>query len=687
MKKGFNDILFAIIVISIVVIMIIPIPVVILDLLIALNIALALTILLVGMYIREPLELSIFPSLLLFTTLFRLALNISATRHILLHAYAGKLIESFGNFVVGGNYVVGIVIFIIIVVVQNVVIISGSQRVAEVAARFTLDAMPGKQMSIDADLGAGIITEQQAVERRQKLQREADFYGAMDGASKFVKGDAIAAIIIICVNIVAGYIIGVLQLKMPLDKALGIYVLLTVGEGIVSQLPALLISTATGVVVTRVASEGNLGEEIGTKLLAYPKAIYIVSGLLLFFVLIPGLPKLPFLTMGLAAGFLAYNIDRKKKVAALVPRVEEEGPPPPSKEEEVMALLDIDPIELEFGYGLIPLVDKEQGGDLLERVSTLRRQCALDLGIIIPLIRIRDNIRLKPSGYSIKIYDIEIASGEVMVGRLMALNPGAVDEPVDGIKTKEPSFGLPATWITKAQQIEAEAKGYTVIDPTSVIVTHLTETIKSHAPDILTREQTKILVDNIKKNNPVVVDEIIPEVMNIGEVQKILQNLLRERVPIRNLLLILETIADRAAANKNTDMLTEYARQALSRVICQQHQRDGALTVLTVDPQIERTIQDLASKSQADPYSVVDPRWLQKFYNSLLKEIEKISQEGIQPIILCTSGARVHLKRLIERVLPNVAVISFSEVIPEVRVEARSMVSIEEGQKNVIINA
>jgi len=687
MSKGFNDILFAIIVISIVVIMIIPIPVVLLDLLIALNIALALTILLVGMYIREPLELSIFPSLLLFTTLFRLALNISATRHILLHAYAGKLIESFGNFVVGGNYVVGIVIFIIIVVVQNVVIISGSQRVAEVAARFTLDAMPGKQMSIDADLGAGIITEQQAVQRREKLQREADFYGAMDGASKFVKGDAIAAIIIICVNIIAGYIIGVLQLKMALDKALGIYVLLTVGEGIVSQLPALLISTATGVVVTRVASEGNLGEEIGTKLLAYPKAIYIVSGLLLFFVLIPGLPKLPFLIMGLSAGSLAYFIDRKKKVAALVPKVEEEGPPPPSKEEEVMALLDIDPIELEFGYGLIPLVDKEQGGDLLERVGTLRRQCALDLGIIIPLIRIRDNIRLKPSGYSIKIYDIEVASGEVMVGRLMALNPGAVDEPVDGIKTKEPSFGLPATWITKNQQIEAEAKGYTVIDPTSVIVTHLTETIKSHAPDILTREQTKMLVDNIKKNNPVVVDEIIPEVMNIGEVQKILQNLLRERVPIRNLLLILETIADRAATNKNTDMLTEYARQALSRVICQQHQRDGVLSVITVDPQIERTIQDLATKSQADPYSVVDPRWLQKFYNSLLKEIEKISLEGVQPIILCTSGARVHLKRLIERVLPNVAVISFSEVIPEVRVEARSMVSIEEGQKNVIINA
>ena len=687
MSKGFNDVLFAIIVISIVVIMIIPIPVVLLDLLIALNIALALTILLVGMYIREPLELSIFPSLLLFTTLFRLALNISATRHILLHAYAGKLIESFGNFVVGGNYVVGIVIFIIIVVVQNVVIISGSQRVAEVAARFTLDAMPGKQMSIDADLGAGIITEQEAVQRRSKLQREADFYGAMDGASKFVKGDAIAAIIIICVNIIAGYIIGVLQLKMALDKALGIYVLLTVGEGIVSQLPALLISTATGVVVTRVASEGNLGEEIGTKLLAYPKAIYIVSGLLLFFVLIPGLPKIPFLIMGLAAGFLAYTVDRKKKAAALVPKVEEEGPPPPSKEEEVMALLDIDPIELEFGYGLIPLVDKEQGGDLLERVSTLRRQCALDLGIIIPLIRIRDNIRLKPSGYSIKIYDIEVASGEVMVGRLMALNPGAVDEPVDGIKTKEPSFGLPATWITKGQQIEAEAKGYTVIDPTSVIVTHLTETIKSHAPDILTREQTKMLVDNIKKSNPVVVDEIIPEIMNIGEVQKILQNLLKERVPIRNLLLILETIADRAATNKNTDILTEYARQALSRVICQQHQKDGALSVITVDPQIERTIQDLATKSQSDPYSVVDPRWLQKFYNSLLKEIEKMSLEGIQPIILCTSGARVHLKRLIERVLPNVSVISFSEVIPEVRVEARSMVSIEEGQKNVIINA
>ena len=685
-NSGLNDIFLAIVVVAIIVVMIIPIPVVLLDALIAINIALALTILLVGMYVKEPLELSIFPSLLLFTTLFRLALNISATRHILLHAYAGKLISAFGDFVVGGNYVVGIVIFIILVVVQNVVIINGSQRVAEVAARFTLDAMPGKQMAIDADLGAGLITETQARERREKLQNESDFYGAMDGASKFVKGDAIAAVVIIVVNIVAGYIIGVVQLGLPLGKALGIYILLTVGEGIVSQIPALLIATATGVVVTRVNSEANLGEDITSKLLAYPRALYIVAGLFLFFVFIPKLPKLPFLLIGIAVAVIGYRMEQEKKRELLKPKPEIEETPE-KKEEDVMALLDVDPIELEFGYGLIPLVDKEQGGDLLERVSTLRRQCALELGIVIPLIRIRDNIKLKPNAYSIKIYDIEVAAGEVMVGRLMALNPGTVDDPLEGIPTKEPTYGLPALWITKGQQIEAESRGYTVIDPTSVMVTHLTETVKSHAADVLGREETKMLVDNIKKTHPVVVDELIPELVNIGEIQKVLQNLLKERVPVRNLLLILETIADRAGTTKNTDSLTEYARQSLGRIICKQYQKEDSLKVLTVDPKIERIIQDTAGKSQSDPYSTVDPNWLQKFYASLLREVEKLSIEGIQPVVLCTSGARIHLKRLLDRVLPNVAVISFAEVTPDIKVEAKSMITIEDnkGHKEFVI--
>jgi len=678
-KHGFNDIFLAIVVVAIVVVMIIPIPVILLDLLIAINIALALIILLVGMYVREPLELSIFPSLLLFTTLFRLALNISATRHILLHAYAGKLISAFGDFVVGGNYVVGIVIFIILVVVQNVVIITGSQRVAEVAARFTLDAMPGKQMAIDADLGAGLITEVQARERREKLQRESDFYGSMDGASKFVKGDAIAAIVIIFVNIIAGYIIGVVQLGLPLGKALGIYILLTVGEGIVSQIPALLIATATGVVVTRVNSEADLGDDITRKLLAYPRALYIVAGLFLFFVFIPKLPKIPFLLIGISVGILAYRMEREKLRQTLLPEPAKEETPE-KKEEDVMALLDVDPIELEFGYGLIPLVDKEQGGDLLERVSTLRRQCALELGIVIPLIRIRDNIKLKPSAYSIKIHDIEVASGEVMVGRLMALNPGTVEDRIEGIPTKEPTYGLPAIWITKGQQIEAESRGYTVIDPTSVMVTHLTERVKTHAADILGREETKTLIDNIKKTHPVVVDELIPELVNVGEIQKVLQNLLKERVPIRNLLLILETIADRAGSTKNTDSLTEYVRQALGRVICRQYQKDDSLKVLTVDPKIEKIIQDTAAKSQSDPYTTVDPNWLQKFYASLLKEVEKLSTEGLQPIILCTSGARIHLKRLLDRVLPQVAVISFAEVTSDIKVEARSMITIEDNK-------
>ncbi|MBI2266992.1 MAG: flagellar biosynthesis protein FlhA [Armatimonadetes bacterium] len=665
-----SDIFLAVAVVAIIVMMIIPLPPIVLDVLLTFNIAFALLILLVGMYTLQPLQFSIFPSLLLMVTLFRLSLNVSGTRLVLLHAYAGEVIQSFGRFVVGGNYIVGFIIFLILIIIQFIVITNGAGRVAEVAARFTLDAMPGKQMAIDADLNAGLINEEEARMRRKQIEQQADFYGAMDGASKFIRGDAVAAIVILIINILGGFFIGMVQKGMNIMDALKTYTLLTVGEGLVTQLPALLISTATGIIITRAASEANLGEDVTTQVLGNPRAIYIVAGLLMFFFMIPGLPKIPFLLMAIGAYFLGNTI-RTALVQPPPPRMEEEKGP-----ENVVPLLDLDPMELEIGYGLIPLVDTDQGGDLLERITMVRRNCATELGLVVPPIRVRDNMQLRPSQYAIKIYGLEVAKGEVMVGRFLAINPGTVEEPVEGIQTREPAFGLPALWLPESEKERAEMAGYTVIDPSAVVATHVTEVIKGQAAQLLGRQEVQLLLDNVKKTHPVVVDELIPAVLTLGELQKVLQNLLRERLSIRNLLLILETLADQARATKEMDALTEGVRQALGKAICQEYQQpDGSIPVITLEPSLEKLIVD-AVRGERDAFTTLDPETIQKIYGSLLKEVEKITKAGYHPIVLCSTSVRPYFKRLTERVIPHLVVLSYNEIVPEATVEAFGMVSL-----------
>jgi len=682
-----SDIFIALAVVAVVVMMIVPLPPALLDVLLTLNITFALIILLIGMFAAEPLQFSVFPSLLLITTLFRLSLNISGTRLILLDAYAGEVIESFGQFVVRGNYVVGAIIFLILILIQFIVITHGSGRVSEVAARFTLDAMPGKQMAIDADLNAGLINEEAARERRKKIEDEADFYGAMDGASKFIRGDAIAGIVIIIINILGGFIIGVMQKGMPLMQAAGTYTILTIGEGLVTQIPALLISTATGIVVTRAASDSNLGADVGKQLFQSPRAFMIVAGLLIGFFLVPGLPKLPFLLMAIACFFLYRTL---KSVAE--PEMAAEGPgavpgaapgvAAPAGEtgapgaaagepENMVPLLYLDPMEMEIGYGLIPLVDVEQGGDLLERITMIRRQNALEAGLLVPPIRVRDNMQLAPNAYVFKIYGLEVARGEVMVGRFMAMNPGTAEEEIDGIETREPAFGLPALWIPQSMKDRAETSGYTVIDCSSVIATHLMEVVKTYAADLLGRQEVQILIDNLKASHPVVVEELIPNIMTVGEVQKILQNLLKERISVRNLLLICEKLADEARNSKDAVYLTEKVRQALARSICQEYRLpDGTMPVITLEPFVEQQIAETVQHPEKDTYAALDPNQIRLIYASLLREVEKVTTMGFQPIVLCSQTVRLYFKRLTERVLPNLVVLSYNEILADVMVEA-----------------
>jgi len=679
-----SDIIIAMAVVAVVVMMIVPLPSQLLDVLLTLNITFALIILLLGMFTSEPLQFSVFPSLLLITTLFRLALNISGTRLILLDGYAGEVIQAFGQFTVRGNYVVGAIIFLILILIQFIVITHGATRVSEVAARFTLDAMPGKQMAIDADLNSGLINEAEARQRRKDIEDEADFYGAMDGASKFIKGDAVASIVIIIINILGGFIIGVLQKGMPLMQAASTYTILTIGEGLVTQIPALLISTATGIVVTRAASDANLGADVGKQLLQQPRAFMIVAGLLGGFFLIPGLPKLPFLLMAIACFFLYRTL---KQVVA--PELAAEGvgalpgeagaagaapgePGAPSGEPENMVpLLYLDPMEMEIGYGLIPLVDVEQGGDLLERITMIRRQNALEAGLLVPPIRVRDNMQLAPNAYVFKIYGLEVARGEVMVGRYMAMNPGTAEEEMDGIETREPAFGLPALWIPQSMKDRAETSGYTVIDCSSVIATHLMEVIKTYAADLLGRQEVQILIDNLRATHPVVIDELIPGIMTVGEVQKILQNLLKERLSIRNLLLVSEKLADEARNSKDPVYLTEKVRQALARSICQDYRLpDGTMPVITLEPVVESQIAETVQHPDKDTYAALDPDTIRRIYASLLREVEKVTTMGFQPIVLCSQTVRLYFKRLTERVLPNLVVLSYNEILAEVMVEA-----------------
>jgi flagellar biosynthesis protein FlhA len=667
----------------IVVMLVIPLPAIILDILISFNITLALVVVLITMYTLEPLHFSIFPTLLLITTLFRLALSISATRLILLHgnegtAVAGKVIEAIGSVVVGGSYYVGIVIFLILVIVQFVVITSGAQRVAEVAARFTLDAMPGKQMAIDADLNSGLITDDQARKRRKEVEREADFYGAMDGAGKFVRGDAIAAIIIVIVNVLGGFAIGILKNDLPWQEVLQRYTLLSIGDGLATQIPALLLSTATGIVVTRAASESNLGTDLVNQLIAQPRALWVASGVLFVFSLFPGMPHLAFIFISGLTGTLAYFVGNAVKKEADEAEVAKKAATPEKKKEpeNVSSLLQVDHLEVEIGYSLIPLVDEAQGGDLLERITGIRRQMASDLGLVVPPIRIRDNMQLQPAEYVIKIKGVEFARWKIMPGHLLAMSTGPNMPKIQGIETKEPTFNLTAYWITDEEKNMAEQAGYSVVDASTVIATHLTEIIRNQAHEFLTRQSVSKLLETVKKETPAVVDELIPSQLSIGDLQKILQNLLKEHLPIRDLEGILEAVADHVRETKDTQTLTEYARKSLSRSITKLHQSaDGKVYALTLDPKFEKVITDSIQSTETGTAGAIDPRLIQQMFRSLSMGIEKMASQGRQPLVLCSPMVRPYFKKMVERFIPHLTVLSFSELLP--RTEIQSVATIE----------
>ena len=676
--QRYSDVLIAVAIVTIVIMMIIPLPTVILDILICLNITIALLVVMSAIYNVEALDLSVFPSLLLITTLFRLALNISSTRLILLNANAGEVITAFGNFVVGGNAVVGFIVFVILVIVNFIVITKGSERVAEVSARFTLDAMPGKQMAIDADLNQGAITDAEAKRRREKVQRESDFFGAMDGASKFVKGDAIAAIVIMMINIGGGFVIGMLQRDMDAAQALQTYTLLTVGEGLVAQIPALLISTATGIIVTRSAAEGNLGGDLVKQLFRNARIFMILTGVLLFLAIMPGLPGIPFLALASLCGFIAWNLHRGQTVEQEVQKVEQKAKA--KKEattpENIVSLLQVDPMELEIGYSLIPLVDTGQGGDLLDRIVMIRRQCALELGLVVPTIRIRDNIQIKPNAYIIKLKGVEIARGELMLDHYLAMNSGTVFEEVPGIETTEPAFGLPALWISENEREQAELNGYTVVDAVSVLATHLTEIIKEHAAEILGRQETQNLLDNLQKTNAALVEEVVPNLLTVGEVEKVLANLLHERISIRDMSTILEVLADYAPATKDTDVLTEYVRHAMARQITQQNVQDGVLPCMTLDPAIENKIAGSVQRTEHGSYVSLDPDTMQKLLTALQEQLHKLTDQGYQPIVLTSPTVRPYFRNLVERSIAGLIVLSHAEIEQNVEIQILGVVKI-----------
>ncbi len=677
--KKFKDLFILVGIIGIVLLMIVPIPTWLLDILLIINISLALIILLVAMNTKEALQFSIFPAMLLVTTLFRLALNVSTTKLILGQAKAGHVVATFGSWVSHGEPVVGFVVFLILVVVQFIVITKGSERVAEVAARFTLDAMPGKQMSIDADLNAGLINEQQARERRGKIEREADFYGAMDGASKFVKGDAIASIIILLINLIGGFIIGMTIHGMSFNDALSTYSLLTIGDGLVSQIPALLISTAAGLIVTRASSEGNLADDITGQLFTYPKLLFVVAGtiaLLGTFTPIGIWTTYPFAgLMVFAAIKMQKNMDRRQieqEQQEEEQQIEEVRSP-----ESVINLLQVDPIEFEFGYGLIPLADTGQGGDLLDRIIMIRRQCALELGLVVPVIRIRDNIQLKPNEYVIKIKGNVVGGGELLLNHYLAMSPGMDDDTITGIETREPAFGLPALWIDEATKDRAELAGYTVVDPPSVVATHLTELIKKHAHELLGRQETKALVDNLKENYAVLVDELIPSVLSIGDVQKVLAKLLKEKISIRDMVTIFETLADYGTYTKDPDVLTEYVRQALSRQITQQYTQPGeTMRVITVGPNLEKKIAESVQQTEQGSYLALDPASTQTVFQKLTEQINRLVQTGHQPILLTSPTIRMYLRQIIERSMQDIPVLSYSELEPNVEIQSVGVVNL-----------
>jgi flagellar biosynthesis protein FlhA len=678
-----SEMLTVIGVVTVLVVMIIPLPPMLLDFLLALNITLSITILLIAMYTLRPLDFSIFPSLLLVTTLFRLSLNVASTRLILLHGHegplsAGKVIKSFGGFVVGGDYVVGMIVFIILVIVNFVVITKGATRIAEVAARFTLDAMPGKQMSIDADLNAGLIDEDEAKKRRTMVAREAEFHGAMDGAAKFVRGDAIAGIIITLINIIGGLIIGILQRQMSAIDAAQNYTLLTIGDGLVSQIPALTISTAAGIVVSRAASADTMGREFGKQFFDHPKAIYLAALTIFFFGLIPGLPHAPFISLSLIIGGSVYLVNRKRnalKAKEIEVKEKEQvqvGPEP------VEHLLLVDALELEVGYGLIALVDREQGGEFLDRVRSIRRQFALEMGLVIPPIHIRDNLQLTPSEYQILLKGTKIAGAELMVNHFLAMNPGDATRRIEGIETKEPAFNLPATWIPEAKKEEAKLTGYTVVDNVTIMATHLTEVIRNYASDLLGRQEVQNLLDNLSKASPKAVEELVPNLLSLGNVQKVLQNLLQEQVSIRDMLTVVETLADYAPLTKDPDLLTEYVRHKLSRSIISPYiGEDGVLPLITMAQDVEDILLKGIQKTEHGPYLSIDPKVADPIINSIKEETEKAMAKNIQPILLTSPPVRRHLKKMVEYFVPSLVVLSQSELLSDMRFKSIGEVSLD----------
>ncbi|WML56290.1 flagellar biosynthesis protein FlhA [Neobacillus sp. PS2-9] len=668
-----------IVVILIVTMMIIPLPTLLLDFLLIFNICVSLMILLVAMNTKEPLDFSIFPTALLITTLFRLALNVSTTRSILSKADGGKVIETFGSFVIGGSPVIGFIVFLILVVIQFIVITKGSERVAEVAARFTLDAMPGKQMSIDADMNAGLISEQDARSRRRKIEMEADFYGAMDGASKFVKGDAIAGIIILLINVIGGFIIGMSIHGMGFAEAASTFTLLSVGDGLVSQVPALLISTATGITVTRAATDGSLGTDIMQQIFNYPKLLYIVAVTIFLLGLFTPIGLLLTVPVAGILAYGAYSIQKTaKKEEQLNEQVEMEAAEDDiSNPEKVISLLQLDTLELEIGYGLIPLADQKQGGDILDRIVMIRRQFALELGLVIPTIRIRDNLQLTPNQYVLKFRGNRIAEGEVYLDHFLAMNQGGEGEELDGIQVIEPAFGLPATWISMEAKQMAELMGYMIVDPPSVIATHLTEVLKQYAYQLLRREETKELIENLKGTHPNLVEELVPGLLSVGDIQKVLQNLLREQISIRDLASIFETLADYAVYTKEPRVLTEYVRQSLTRQITEQFSEGGVINVLTAGATLEKGISDSIQQTEAGGYYLsMDPQTSRRITEVLQEQIERVVKAGGLPIFLTSPNIRMYLKQFVDKIMPTVPVLAYTELEPNVEIQSIGVVNI-----------
>ncbi len=667
-------------VIAILMVMIIPIPTFLLDILLSFSITFSIIILLMSMYVLKPLQFSVFPSVLLIATLLRLSLNVASTRLILLHgnegtSAAGQVIKAFGTFVVGGNYVVGLIVFMVLVLINFVVITKGATRVAEVAARFTLDAMPGKQMSIDADLNAGLITDTDARRRRVEIEQEANFYGAMDGASKFVRGDAIAGIIIVFVNIIGGLIIGVLQMGMPVADAARNYTLLTIGDGLVTQVPALIVSTAAGMLVTRTAASTELGEEVKTQLFMQPRAIATASIMLFIFALVPGMPKLSFIIVSAIIAFLAYRV--VQSIAKAKQKAEEAEQAAPAAVDTTDTVSPLDALGLEVGYALIPMVDSTQGGELLQRIKALRRQLATEMGFIIPAIHIRDNLKLRPDEYSVLLRGVEVSRGSIMLGHYLLILADDKDMKIKGIPAKEPAFGLPALWISEREKDAVQMKGHVVVDPATVITTHLTELIKTYADEILGRQEVQALLDNLEQLYPRVVKEIVPKTVPVSLVHRVLQRILRERISIRDLLTIIETVGEHAGATKNADILTGYVRQALARAITKQYQdRDGNITVMIMSPDIEDKISQSVQHTEYESFVSPDPNIVKKMVTNLQKLINIFMSSGMQPIILCSPNNRIYFHKILEKFYPNMVILAHNEISRGVNVKSVGMVEL-----------